>query len=512
MTGIVQKLFEHPKILAFILGLLLTTSLAPVFFTPALISFGVLAYLFRKTESYKDAFLIGYFFGFGFYLSGLYWISIGVSVYASEFWWAIPISLFILPAFLSIYTALFGIFAYAATKRNFYILSYTAIWVAFEYTRGYLFTGFPWNLIGYAFSFSDIIIQFASVVGTYGLSCLAVFSFAIFCYLFEKSYLKFFIYLIITLSIWSVVLWEGYVSIKSHHTLKSPIRIRIVQPSIMQSDKWSIEKFWDNFAAHNDLSLKNTDLFRPDIIIWPEAAVTIQPTYLQVYNALKSITSHSDSILITGGVTDNLGNPKRSRDKIYASIYAIDQSGQFIFDYHKSHLVPFGEYVPFQEFLPIKKLTPGIIPYTPGDPGFIVYLDELNLRIRPLLCYEIIFPNEVRMSNRKVDIILNLTNDAYYGVSSGPYQHFYMARMRAVENGLPLIRAANNGISAMFDPQGRIVAMTNLNDITNLDIDYFPLKSFKETIYSQNGERFVWIFILSAIFLTFAIPYYKKLD
>lgn len=503
MKEIINILNWKPRLTSFVSGFLLSLSFAPTFFLPTLLSFAVLAFLIKGADSYKEAFKIGYLFGFGFFLSGLYWISIGVSVYISEFWWAIPVALFILPAFLALYSGFFGLSSFYFSKKHSYILSFTALWIVFEIARSYLFTGFPWNLMGYSIAFSENLIQAASIFGIYGLSFIVVFSSSIFLYLLESSYKQFAIYCLITFAVWGGAIFFGKNAISSNNFLNTEIKLRLVQPSIPQSEKWSMSKFWENFQVHRDLSLTTKASFTPDIIIWPESAVVIQPTYLQVYNSLKAITSTSGAYLITGGITDNLANPNRSRDKLFASIYAISPSGELVFDYHKSHLVPFGEYIPYENILPFKKLTPGLEAYSAGKPGFIVSLNSKKLKIRPLLCYEVIFPYEVRMSNKDADFILNLTNDAYYGSSSGPYQHFYMSRIRAVENGLPLVRVANNGITAIFDHNGIMRTYpTKLNSVESVDA-YLPKKPDNETIYSKYGESFIYAIIILFMLIPF---------
>lgn len=511
MGKLIQDILkEHPNYAAFLSGLLLSAALAPIFFVPALIALGLKAYLIRDAHNVKQAFIVAYLFGLGFFLSGLYWISIGVSVYIEEFWWAIPFALLALPAFLALYIGLCGICAFYTSKRRFYILSFASLWIAFEMLRSYLFTGFPWNLIGYSLAFSDILIQFTSIAGIYGLGFLITLSGGILCYYLEAAYKKFSLYLIILVVAWGAVIKFGYDRLHTYPTNFTSLKLRLVQPSIKQTDKWSSEMFWYNLNSHKDLSLNHIAKFHPDIIIWPESAVVVLPSFIGVFNLLKSLAYNTNSFLITGGVTDNSSNANRSSDKLFVSLYAISPKGEFIFDYHKSHLVPFGEYVPFSDILPLAKLTPGSTPYSPGQAGFIVNLDHFNLKIRPLLCYEVIFPEEVRISNQKADLILNATNDAYYGASSGPYQHFYMARMRAVENGLPLVRVANNGISALFDPLGRIVISSKLNDITVLDA-HLPATLQNPTEYSENGDKYTYI-LMSIILALIVITPKRKIS
>ena len=503
-----EKFEDHPYKSSFIVGAVLNLAFPPIFFFPALVCIGILIFIINKQDNAFEAFKVGWLFGFGFYLFNLYWITVGVSIYIDKFWWALPFALVVLPIFLAFYKAIVAVFFYYIRNFNYNITSFASIWVILEITRAKLFTGFPWSLMAYSFSFSDIVIQITSIIGSYGLSLIIVWSFGVFCFLLEQRYRKFFVNLVPIAAVWSFIIVFGTGNLDANPTTYTDLKLRLVQPSIKQKDKWSLEEFWNNFYTHKYLSTSNLDKFNPDIIIWPESAVTLEPTYLQVNKALTSVVADSESMLITGGVTNNFRNPNRKRYKVHVSIYAVNEDGNIIFDYHKSHLVPFGEYVPFG--LPINKITPGIFSFTPGKPGFVVKIENYDLKIRPLLCYEIIFPDEVRMSNTSADAIFNLTNDAYYGNTSGPYQHFYTARMRAVENGLPLVRVANNGITAIFDSVGRILKRSELNDIGYIDA-YLPEKLENATIYSQFGNKYVYLFTLSFIILSLILPRFTKL-
>ncbi len=216
--------------------------------------------------------------------------------------------------------------------------------------------------------------------------------------------------------------------------------------------------------------------------------------------------SNENQILITGSVSDN--NKKEEEIEIYSSMVGLNKDSYHnfaVFEYHKSHLVPFGEYMPLRKIIPFKKITHGLVDYTPGKKESI-YLQKFNLNILPLICYESIFPNEVIASNKNADIIINITNDAWYGNSSGPYQHFQISKMRTIENGLPMIRASNNGISAFIDPLGRVLKQTKLNDITIID-SFIPKKLSKETCFFKYGFSLMWGAIFLVLILQLLIKY-----
>jgi apolipoprotein N-acyltransferase len=204
-----------------------------------------------------------------------------------------------------------------------------------------------------------------------------------------------------------------------------------------------------------------------------------------------------EQILITGAIGTTL---KDGSQKQHVGMYGLDHLGKIIFEYEKIHLVPFGEYIPLKKLLPIQKLSKSImdLDYSPGEINRTFLLG--NLKAIPLICYEIIFSEEVRSRNHLADLIINITNDAWYGNSSGPYQHFRIAQMRAVENGIPVLRVANNGISAIIDPLGRIIMQTKLDEETYID-GYIPNKLTKSTIFASSPQL-IFLFLLVLIIYT----------
>jgi apolipoprotein N-acyltransferase len=270
----------------------------------------------------------------------------------------------------------------------------------------------------------------------------------------------------------------GTLRLEKNPTTFSNINIRLVQPSIPQVAKWDANEFWKNLDKHIDLSSEQSTPY-PDLIIWSEAALVVPYKYQPIKDKLKQLLKGTGSILITGGVSDN---EKHGDDfEIYTAMQAINEFDEVLFEYHKSHLVPFGEYMPFKNILPMKKITPGFLDYTQGTGG-LVYIDKLNLVIKPLICYESIFSDFVKTNTQVADVIINITNDSWYGKSSGPYQHLYMSKIRAVENGLPMLRVANNGISAIIDPTGRVIQKLQLNQVGIID-GKIPNKLKSQTIY-----------------------------
>jgi len=493
----------HPKIISLLLGLLSGLVFAPTFFIPALFTLSYLCYLIQKSENWQEAAKFGYLFGFGHFLSGIYWISIGVSVYIADFWWAIPFALFGLPLVLAFFISASSAASFFYRNSKYYQFIFCLFWVLFEWVRSWIFTGLPWNLIGYAFSFSDILIQPLSIIGIYGLSFIVIYISTSFYPFFTKQFNQLKILLFTSTIILTVIIIYGTIRLNNYPTNFTDIKVRLVQPSIPQPEKWNEEEFWHNLMLHINLS-ENSE--PTDLIIWSEAALVVPEYIPQVKSELLKMLNSTNAILITGGISDN--NKHGEEFELYTAMYAIAKNGHKLFEYHKSHLVPFGEYMPLKKILPFKKLTHGLIDYKEGSGG-LVYLDKYNLKIKPLICYESIFPDFVRTNNEIADVIINVTNDAWYGKSSGPYQHFYISKSRAVENGLPMIRVANNGISAIIDPLGRVIEKLDLNEINYIN-GLIPKKLNFPTIFSKFGN----IAILSIIFCIFLINYLlvKKLD
>jgi apolipoprotein N-acyltransferase len=481
-------MFLNRKI-SFTAGIICGLSFAPVYFIPGIFMLSVLCAQISASESCKQAANFGYLFGFGFFLSTLYWISFGVSVYIEQFWWAIPFALFGLPALLALFICAHSAMAWLFRKTYLYHFIFCCLWLFTEWLMSWIFTGLPWGMLGYAFSISDIMIQPASIFGVLGLSFSALY---IGSSLFRKKLL--FPRITTSLIICAMMVIFGYNRLQQNPTEFSELKIRIVQPSIPQTEKWSPETFWKNLNDQVELSQKAGD---PDIIVWSETALTAPYYYKPIHNSLMSVFTKDSQVILSGGINDNA--KQNDEYEIYSSLIAINSDGKLLFDYHKSHLVPFGEYMPFANYIPIKKLTPGILAYTPGMRK-IMYLKPFHLYIHPLICYESIFADEVRISNSEADIMINVTNDAWYGKSSGPYQHFEISRIRSVENGLPMVRAANNGISAIIDPVGRTLSRLELNQIDILD-GYMPLKLLLPTIYSELGNFALSLWVLFVLIL-----------
>lgn len=475
--------------LAALLGVCATLAQPPVYMLLLLIpSFSGLALLVVHAGSKRQAFLDGWWWGLGYFTAGLYWICISLYVEPEKFAWLTPFALFGLPSVLGIYTGLVTLIfsigcrvqgaGYASdtdkkSARNLQSVTlfppflFATLFVAVEYLRSYLFTGFPWNLIGYVWTVSDIPLQAAWLVGIYGLSWITVFvatapATFVLC---KKPYLP----NGLAACLLACLLVFGWMRLEHNPTQYSNVRLRIVQANIAESEKLSSEARLSILRKYIELT-RLPDSNHISAVIWPEAAI---PYYVEPDSPLTHDLGNNlqeDALLIAGGLR---GNENAFGWQAWNSLFVIDHKGDILAQYDKHHLVPFGEFIPLRHILPLENISGGHGDFSRGPGPQTLAADNLP-PFSPLICYEAIFPQETTDGSHKARWLLNVTNDAWFGISSGPYQHLQMARVRAVENGLPLVRAANTGISAVIDPFGRILMKLPLDKDGIIDF-YLPL-------------------------------------
>lgn len=486
-------------LLAFVAGAGAALAQPPFdFFAACFIAFPILVWLLDGAVGsgrgplmrLLPAFTTGWWFGFGYFLLGLWWIGNALLVDADNFAWAWPFAVVGLPAFLALFYGLAAFLARLAWSGGIFRL--VALALAFgvaEWLRSIIFTGFPWNAIGYAAMPTLLAMQSAKFFGLNGMNVLAVFVFSVPALLGTRRHLVLGAGAA-TLCI-ALQLAYGYARLAHTPEVGKTVAVRIVQPSIKQTEKWDAAEQDRIFKVLVDLSSGpgvDGDL-RPEVILWPETAVPF--LFTDRPDALARLGGLIDDgqMLLTGAVRSE-GGDSPGDARYYNSIVAIASDGTITDAVDKTHLVPFGEYVPFGSLL--KKLGIGEIvqsagPFAKGAPRHAITIAE-GVRALPFICYEIIFPDLVNGAGAKADLLLNVTNDSWFGVSPGPYQHFRQARLRAIEAGLPLIRAANNGISAVVDSDGRIVDAFDLNAVGTLDVRV-PLRRGEYLSFGQPGTN-----------------------
>ncbi len=475
---------------AIAMGGLASVSLPPADALPFLwIALPVFIWILEGTQSRKAAFWLGWCFGFGYLATSLYWLTFALFVAIDQYWWLVPFASNGLAAGLAFYWAAATWIAAVLVPRERPLarcLMLVAMWSLSEWLRGHLLTGFPWNLPGYAWAGYPWLIQNAAWIGVYGVTVLTLLPPAL-ASLTGSRAVSARIGSLAALAGFGIVAAAALAGALRYPTAPTPtvpgVRLRLVQPSIEQSLKWIEGRYEDNLRRHIRLSLEPAAIM-PNVIIWPEAAEPYPlDDHPQNAKAIASATLRPGQLLITGIARDFFNTePPTFRD----SIEVLNPAGKIIATFDKYHYVPFGEYMPLSRWLPIvKAVAAGDIEPTAG-PGPVTMTLPGPPPVGMMICYEVIFPHAIVDEAKRPDWLLDVTNDGWFGLTAGPYQHFAMMRVRAVEEGLPLANAANDGISGVIDPYGRVVARLGLGDVGVVDSD-LP-KPLPETLYARIGD------------------------
>jgi len=499
-------------LVALVAGACSALAMAPVDAWPVLFfTFPILVWLTDgaaggRLGGVPGAALAGWWFGFGYHLVGLYWVGNAFLVDAKTFGWLLPFAVTALPAGMAIYTALgLALARMLWTRGPSRLLALAVALTVTEWLRGYLFTGFPWNTYGYALTGPLLLAQGAALIGVWGLTFIAVAVFASPAVLLDERSDTRRPWLPLALGVVVLAALAGYGTFRlsrTPSTFVDNVRLRIMQPNLQQDDKFNYSAKQRVMSQYLDLSDRSTGPQSSGVrdathLIWPESAfpflLTREPEAMAQIAALLP----QGTVLITGAVRAPELATGQKLERAYNSIYVIDHDGTILSVYDKVHLVPFGEYLPFQSFLEslgimqLTKLPGGFIP---GERRRAMDVPRAP-RMLPFVCYEIVFPGEARSSGERPGWLINLTNDGWFGLSSGPYQHLRQARVRSIELGLPLVRAANTGISAVIDPVGRIVHSLPLGTEGVLDAQ-LP-RRIDAPLYARTGD--------AGVFLTLAL-------
>lgn len=501
-------------LLAFLCGIAAALSMAPVYALPLLaIAMPVLVLLIDASATHvrplRSAFWAGWMFGFGFFLAGIYWMAFSFFVQAEEFAWMAPFAVTGLPAFLAVFTG-----GAAALARRFWpdgwrrIIWFAVVFVGFEYLRGHILTGLPWNLTGQALAGSAITAQSAAIYGAYGLSFVTMLlACAPVSFIDQQTNWRGFAKGAgITAAGVLALLGFGALRLVEFTPPTPKAYVRIVQPSISQRDKINPDFWGRNFNANLELSEASGPGDIPLYVVWPENAAPLLNETPSALQALEQALPPK-AILIAGAVRREAVGVDGIR--FFNAIQIFDRPQrpasaqtdrlrrEIIAFYDKHHLVPFGEYLPFFGVLDAVGLSQ-LTPY--GDGGFSAgkgpqVFDIGPSRFAPFICYEAIFPGAIYPKGERPDWLVTVTNDAWFGDSSGPRQHLDQARLRAIETGLPLARAANTGISALIDGNGRILHRLALYENGVIDA---PLPApLAPTLYDRFGDAIFGLMLLA---------------
>ncbi len=458
---------------------------------------------------------MGWWFGFGYHVAGLFWIGEAFLVEAEVFAWLLPFAVTLLPAGLAFFTAM----ATASThllRGLDSVERMVALAIGFgltEWLRGHILTGFPWNVLGTAVTWPLPLMQNAAVFGIYGLTVIAVVifagPFAIVSRHPHRRSVAFALAIVPLLAMYAF----GAVRLSDPPNPARAVgpagpKIRIVQPSIPQRERLQPENTRRIFDRHLAMSITapNGTVDNADgltAIVWPEAAMPFLPLAQPV--ALEAI-GHMlpQGVQLIAGALRLETDPVTAARHVFNSLLVFtgsaDGSAQLVAHYDKLHLVPFGEYLPAQWFLEaigLQQLTRQRGGFAAGTgPRVPLALTGLG-QVLPMICYEVIFPQSASQPGSRPDLVLTITNDGWFGTTTGPRQHYHQARIRAVEMGVPMIRASSNGISSLLDGKGRELGRLELNAVGSLDVS--PPAALPPPLYAKVGNLLFWLMIAAGM-------------
>ncbi len=481
------------------LGILTSFSLPPYnlffinFLTLPVLLYILVNYVDKKTIS----FFVGWIFGFGYFISNIYWITNSLT-FDLNFKFIIPFALILIPLFLGIFYGLVTFLCNFFNLKNKIssILLFSIFFGGIEFLRGFIFGGFPWNLVVFSLSNNLPSLQILSYIGTYSLNLLSITIYLIPVIFFfkYKSLTKF---LIFSLSLILVVInfFYGNFIINKFEKKKNDnlgTIIRVVSPNI------PIERFLANQDVERNInelvSLSDPNKLKKKIFVYPEGIIT--SIYLKDLKLFKNIFKENYNV----NHKVILGINSIKQNKIYNSLVVLNNESELLYKYNKNKLVPFGEFLPFENFLKkigLKKITQGYQSFSPDDKREILEINQL--KFIPLICYEIIYSGKINPNKNYYDFILNISEDGWFGRTIGPEQHLSHSIFRSIEEGKNVIRSTNNGISAFINPKGQII-----KQIT--EKGYFDVKKIKrvdKTYFAKYGNKIFFYFVL--IYTTFIV-------
>jgi apolipoprotein N-acyltransferase len=505
--------FRSKRTLAMVSGVALTASFAPIQLD--WIAWFALVPLLKSLdgECPSRAFSLGFIAGLTHYLTLLYWIVPTLQNYG-QLHVSVSISVLVLLClYLALYMALFSTLISRTMNAHFLVFLIPCLWVSLEFIRATALTGFPWCLLGHT-QFNRLgLIQIADLVGVYGISFLIVLANVLsYRFFFDRTSpikrrlgWEALVFMILILS----ALGYGHDRLVEDSKTRGEgkaINVAVIQGNIDQAVKWEPTYQEETIDTYRRLTLSTSD-FKPDLVVWPETAMPFffqdnEPFSAQVHE----INSETGAALIFGSPAYQRG---MDGVKYFNRVYLISGRGQLSGYYDKHHLVPFGEYVPLRRFLPfIHRLVQAAGDFSSGDK--VEPLDLPHLSSGVLICFEVIFPELARTQTRRgADVLVNLTNDAWYGRTSAPYQHLSMAVFRAVENKRPLIRAANTGFSALISARGKTVQRSELfeEQVLRQKIEF---GSDPLTFYTRYGDLFAFALLAISLTMIFHILWYNR--
>jgi apolipoprotein N-acyltransferase len=491
--------------LLFIAGVFSALALPPIYLLPfLLITFPVWLLLLERAATPKRAFVMGWMFGFGYFIAGLYWIAAALFVDIQRYWWILPFAVGGLPFLMSAYWGLAGMAWHYLQWRSWpKLVAFAAAFTVCEYLRGVIFSGFPWNYPGYVWTGFLPMLQSVALFGVVGLTFVTVIL-ATLPYLYitrhyphhrqRRGYTITVLVIVLVMMAWGAGRLSHTASAAAHAPL-----IRIVQPNVAQENKWTPSQLQKQRETLWSLSNAKNGSANPALVIWPETAIALIDTMdVRLWQQQIQDRLPQGAMLATGVLEADMKD--NGEPKFYNRLDVFNRQGEASARYAKSHLVPFGEYLPFEKYWPVKPPAVTAGSFSAGN-GMETQKAGTFPSFSPLICYEVIFPDSIADRKNRPDFLLNVTNDAWYGRTTGPFQHLAISQTRAVEQGLPLLRAANTGVSAVIDAQGRKIAMLNLGEMGRLDA---PLpQKINATLFARYGLLTLIFMLIVSVAIAF---------
>ncbi len=453
--------------------------------------------LINYTNKKITSFFVGWVFGFGYFISNLYWITNSLT-FDVNFKFIIPFALILFPLFLGIFYGLVTFLCNFFNLKNKIssILIFSIIFGGVEFLRSFIFGGFPWNLVVFSLSNNLPSLQILSYIGTYSLNLLSttIFLLPVIFFFKYKSLTKFVIFSLSLISVVTNFLYGNLIiknfEKKKYDNLNSIIRV--VSPNI------PIERFLSNQDTERNIneliSLSDPNNFKKIIFIYPEGIITsIYFKDLKFFKKIFKENYNINHIVI-------LGISSINQNKIYNSLVTLNNESELLYKYNKNKLVPFGEFLPFENTLKrigLKKITQGYQSFSADNKREILEINQL--KFIPLICYEIIYSGKINPNKNYYDFILNISEDGWFGKSIGPKQHLTHSIFRSIEEGKNIIRSTNNGISAFVNPKGQIIK--KISERGYFDVN--EIKRVNKTYFAEHGNKIFFYFVL--IYTTFIV-------
>lgn len=497
-----------PWLLALAAGLLTALAHPPFGFLPGLLAYGLLMALGDGAPTAWSAFRRGWLCGLSYFGLGCWWVAEAFLVDAETFGWMAPFAVALLAGGLALFWGLaLALYRWLAPRGIGRALVFAAVLSIAEWTRGHVFTGFPWNLPGESWRAGEAISQFAAVVGAYGLTFITLAMAAAPALLWRAPDRRAAGLATAAAAICLIGLYGyGAVALNAPPVRTASVLVRVVQPNIPQSEKYDQGAFEALVERYITMTAQPSRLGVPAIVVWPEGAVPASAdSYLAPGSPIRAAIAGAlkpGQILLVGAYRfDGPGDAAR----VYNTMIALRRDAadlSIIGVYDKHRLVPFGEYMPLEKWLTplgVKKLVP-LDSFSSGPKPAPMALGSLI--IQPLICYESLFPGFTRggekRSGVRSDLIVNISNDAWFGVTSGPLQHLNLASYRAIEEGLPMVRSTPTGVSAIIDSKGRVESRLSLG--AQGVADHFVARFSPPTPYTRGGDAgFLAMLVLSSL-------------